>query len=100
MGRSGRSLDMLDCLLYLNTLDRTAGSYTTIVLLPSGSLKSPHVVFCLLTVHKQAKLGETSAVSTMFDGWPSTDYETFESAFFAAIAEHDKGMERGWMVGG
>lgn len=91
---------MLDCLLYLAQLNRVGGLFTTIVLLPSGSLASPHIVFCLLSTHQQAKPGTGRGTSTMYDGWPSGDHETFEAAFYAALHEHDKRLERGWMVGG
>jgi hypothetical protein len=100
VGKWGNGPAIADCLAYLARLDREGGLFTTILLLPDGSLHSPHVTFCIMSVHKQTSIGTSSGVCTMYSGYPSSEHSTFEGAFLRALMEHDKRLERGWMVGG
>lgn len=92
MGKSENGLGMLDCLMYLRQMDKQAGLFTTILLLPDGSPIAPHVTFNLLSVHNRAAVLEGKGVMTVYDGWPARQHKTFYGALFRAILEHDKAL--------
>jgi len=90
MGKQGNGPGMLDCLTYLAQMDRQAGCFTTILLLPGGSANAPRCIINLLSVPNDGGEFERPAIATSYDGYPSKDHATFMGALYRAIIEHDK----------
>lgn len=90
MGKLASGPDMLDCLMYLAQLDKQAGLFSTILLLPDGSVIAPHVTFNILSTHTRGELLSGQGFMTIYDGFPAQQHRTFEGALYRAIMEHDK----------
>lgn len=90
MGKSVCGPAMLDCLMYLRQMDDQGGWFTTVLLLPDGSVASPHVTFNILSVRSRPEILEGKGVMTIYDGYPAREHTTFNGAFYRAIVEHDK----------
>ncbi len=90
MGKSERGPGMQNCLSYLAQMDSDQQLYTTVLLLPGGSVNAPSVTINLLSVSNGVSLEGSAAVSTSYGPYPSRDHATFEGALYRAIIEHDK----------
>jgi len=90
MGKPVSGPGMLDCLTYLAQMDVQGKCFTTILLLPGGSALAPRCIINLLSVPNDGSVGESQAIATSYDGYPSREHATFGGALYRAIIEHDK----------
>jgi len=90
MGKSEHGPGMRNCLTYLAQMDRDQDLYTTILLLPGGSVNAPNVTINLLSMSNLVGMEGSPAISTSYGPYPSRDHATFEGALYRAVVEHDK----------
>lgn len=94
MGKSSNGPDMMDNLMYLAQMDKQGGWFTSVLMLPDGSVNAPHVTFSLLSSKRsQPKFGEPGTL-TVYDGYPSKEHRTFNGAFYRALIEHDRTLSQ------
>lgn len=90
MGKSANGPDALDCAAYVQTMDRTSRTITTVLVTFDGSGCAPAVTLHLLSVAGDQLPGlKSMAVSSSFR-YPCRESKTFEGALFRAIVEHEK----------
>ena len=100
MGKSEHGPDMQDCLSYLYQMDHQGGYYTSVLLMPNGSLTAPSIVFNVLSSKiKHPTLG-APGILTVYDGYPSRAHTTFNGAFYRALVEHDKQLSQAYFLNG
>lgn len=95
LGRWASGPDIRDCLTFLHIMDNQGGLFTTVMILPDGSLRAPHCMISILSVHKQARIGHGKGAATMYDGFPCREHTTFEGSLYAALLEHDRTLNDG-----
>lgn len=89
MGKSEHGPDMRDCAIYAREIEKSRGSYVTLLITLDGFGSAPGWQVDVLSSDKTAWLtgqGPCQAVNVKF---PSRKHKTIEGAIFCALAELD-----------
>lgn len=94
MGKSLKSLDVMDTVSYLLSMDQMSKLSTIVMLVPGGSSTAPSCSIHLLSTALSTTPWDDLEVFRTVSAFPNANAKTFEGGLFRSVVDHDAAYSR------
>jgi len=94
VGKSPKTLDVMNFVSYLLALDHQSKLSTVVMLIPGGSTTAPSCSIHLLSSALNTSPWDPMEVFRTVYPFPSVNSKTFEAALFKSAVDHDAAFSR------